>query len=234
MPSPKLGPTHSAWGSSSLLPSPISSTSPRRTARRLSYGLKTRLSKHSLPIAIGLFITTIFIYLFSDTSFIPSLGFSKLHTRGEQQTYNQGGYIKEEQGNNGLSFLDLEEDELIAEDDLFWDSYKEKMAKTKLEQKEMEEMERRRKDVIQTNKIHSLRSLIWWISQGGTFPSGWEVPTKETVHKLGSSGMEKMLEEIQGGVEGDEIFQEGWADYAKDRYRVVVFSKVSSSGSISG
>jgi len=158
---------------------------------------------------------------------MPSIGSSKLHTRDEQQTYNQGGYIKEEQGNNGLSFLDLEEDELIADDDQFWDSYKEKVAKTELEQKEMEEMEQRRQDVIKTNKAHSLRALIWWISQGGVLPSGWEVPTKETVQKLGSSGMEKMLEGIAAGVEGDEIFQEGWADFAKDRYRIAVFSKVS-------
>lgn len=158
---------------------------------------------------------------------MPSIGSSKLHTRGEQQTYNQGGYIKEEQGNNGLSFLDLEEDELIADDDQFWDSYKEKVAKTELEQKEMEEMEQRRQDVIKTNKAHSLRALIWWISQGGVLPSGWEVPTKETVIKMGSSGMEKMLEGIAAGVEGDEIFQEGWADFAKDRYRIAVFSKVS-------
>jgi hypothetical protein len=148
----------------------------------------------------------------------------------DQKTYNTNGFIREESfnSNNGLSFLDLEEDELIAEDDLFWDAYKEKQAKSKAEQKEQEQMEERRQDVIKTNKVHSLRALIWWISQGGVFPNGWEVPKKEAVLKMGPSGMEALLEGLEAGVVGDEIFQEGWADFAKDRYRVVMFSKVSS------
>lgn len=159
---------------------------------------------------------------------MPHLPSSKMHTRGEGTTYNDGGFIREEGSRNGLSFLDLDEDELIAEDDAFWDSYQEKQAKSKMEQKELEQLEARRKEVIQMNKKHSLRALIWWIAQGGVLPSGWDVPSKDTVLKMGSSGMEKLLEGIDGGVEGDEIFQEGWADYAKDRYRTVVFSKVSN------
>jgi hypothetical protein len=150
-----------------------------------------------------------------------------LHTRDEVTTYNDGGFIREEGSSNGLSFLDLDEDELIAEDDLFWDSYKEKQVKSKTEQAEIELLEARRKEVVQTNKIHSLRALIWWISQGGVLPNAWDIPSKETVLKMGSSGMEKLLEGIEGGAVGDEIFQEGWADFAKDRYRTVVFSKVS-------
>jgi len=151
-----------------------------------------------------------------------------LKTRAEGTTYNDGGFIREEGSRNGLSFLDLDEDELIAEDDLFWESYQEKQAKSKMEQKELEQLESRRKEVVTINKKHSLRALIWWISQGGVLPTGWDVPSKDTVLKMGSSGMEKLLEGIEGGVEGDEIFQEGWADFAKDRYRTVVFSKVSS------
>jgi hypothetical protein len=150
-----------------------------------------------------------------------------LHTRDEGNTYNDGGFIREEGSRNGLSFLDLDEDELIAEDDLFWDKYQEKQAKSKLEQKELEQLESRRNEVVKINKKHSLRALIWWISQGGVLPTGWDVPSQDTVLKMGSSGMEKLLEGIEGGVEGDEIFQEGWADFAKDRYRTVVFSKVS-------
>jgi hypothetical protein len=215
------------WSSTSILPGP--NTSPRRTARRLSYHLKNRLSKYSLPIGLGVFVTSLFLYFtYSNGSYMPSLPSSRIHSRDEARTYNAGGFIKEEGSRNGLSFLDLDEDELIAEDDLFWDSYQEKQAKSKMEQKEIEQMESRRKEVIKTNKVHSLRALIWWISQGGVLPTGWDVPTKDTVLKLGSGGMKKMLEGIDGGVVGDEIFQEGWADFAKDRYRVVVFSKVSS------
>jgi hypothetical protein len=159
---------------------------------------------------------------------MPSLPSSRIHSRDEARTYNAGGFIKEEGSRNGLSFLDLDEDELIAEDDLFWDSYQEKQAKSKMEQKEIEQMESRRKEVIKTNKVHSLRALIWWISQGGVLPTGWDVPTKDTVLKLGSGGMKKMLEGIDGGVVGDEIFQEGWADFAKDRYRVFIWFKLTS------
>lgn len=162
---------------------------------------------------------------------MPQLPSSKMHIRGEGSTYNEGGFIREEGSSNGLSFLDLDEDELIAEDDLFWDSYQEKQAKSKMEQKEIEQMESRRKEVVRTNKQHSLRALIWWIAQGGVLPNSWDVPSKDTVLKMGASGMEELLEGIQGGVLGDEIFQDGWADYAKDRYRTVVFSKVSSSSS---
>jgi hypothetical protein len=159
---------------------------------------------------------------------MPSLS-RGLHSRDSDPgsyNYNGDGFVREE-ANNGLSFLELEEDELIAEDDLFWDSYQEKKSKSLAEQKEMEQMEQRRKDVIDTNKVHSIRALIWWIAQGGKLPSGWEVPTKDAVLKMGAGGMEKLLEGIQSGPVGDEIFQEGWANYAKDRYRVVVFSKVS-------
>jgi hypothetical protein len=155
---------------------------------------------------------------------LPSL--RRFSTRDEQKTYNAGGFVKEE-NNNGLSFLELEADELIAEDDLFWDTYQEKQAKTKHEQKEMAEMESRRKEVVRANKKHSLQALVWWISQGGIFPSSWSVPTKDEIKKLGANGMEKMLNDIAPGVVGEEIFEEGWTGAAEDTYRVVVFSKVS-------
>ena len=207
-----------------MLPGPISSASPRRTARRVSYTLKNRVSQYSLPIGIGLFITSIILYMsYSNGSYLPSLSTGKLDER-DQQIYNTGGFIRE---NNGLSFLEEHADELIAEDDAFWDAYQEKKGKTAAERKEAEQMEQRRKDVIKTNKEHSLRSLIWWIANGGVLPNDYNVPSEKEIQKMGASGMEKELEEIDNGIVGDEIFQEGWAEYAIDRYRAVVFSKVS-------
>lgn len=209
-----------------LLPSPVSAASPRRTARRVSYTLKNRVSQYSLPIGIGLFITSIILYMsYSNGSYLPSLGTGNLDER-DQQIYNTGGFIRE---NNGLSFLEEHADELIAEDDAFWESYQEKEGKTAEERKEAEQMEQRRKDVIKTNKAHSLRALIWWIANGGILPNDYKVPSEKEVHQMGSSGMEKELEEIDSGVEGDEIFQEGWAAFAVDRYQAVVFSKVSQA-----
>jgi len=165
---------------------------------------------------------------------MPSLSSSRIYGRDDQRTFNAGGFVREEGSSNGLSFLELEEDELIAEDDAFWEKYQEKQAKSKKEQEEKEEMEARRNEVIEINKKYSITALIWWIAQGGILPTGWDVPSKDTILKMGSSGMEKLLEGIDGGVEGDEMFQEGWADFARDRYRVVVFSKVSiSNGSCS-
>ena len=160
---------------------------------------------------------------YSNGSYLPSLSTGKLDER-DQQIYNTGGFIRE---NNGLSFLEEHADELIAEDDAFWDAYQEKKGKTAAERKEAEQMEQRRKDVIKTNKEHSLRSLIWWIANGGVLPNDYNVPSEKEIQKMGASGMEKELEEIDNGIVGDEIFQEGWAEYAIDRYRAVVFSKVS-------
>lgn len=206
----------------SLLPGPISSASPRRSARRVSYTIKNRLSRHSLPLSIGLFITTMLLYItYSGGNGMPSFSLDE-RSGGQQKTFNDGGFVRE---NNGLSFLEEHEDELIAEDDQFWDEHR---AKSEEEKKEMEKMEARRKDVERTNKRHSLRALIWWISQGGILPSDYELPDKEDVLKMGSRGMERVLEDLDNGVPGDEIFQEGWAEFAKDRYQVTVFSKVSS------
>lgn len=224
-PSPSSPYKMAPYSPTPLLPGPVSASSPRRTARRVSYTLKNRLSRYSLPLSVGLFITTLLLYLsYSNGSYLPSFGSDESLYQRDQQVYNDGGFIRE---NNGLSFLEEHEDELIAEDDLFWDAYKEKQAKTASEQREMEEMEARRKDVIKTNKLRSVRALIWWIAQGGVLPSDWQVPGDEELLKMGSMGMERALEALDNGVEGDEIFQEGWAEFANDRYRAVVFSKVS-------
>ncbi len=41
--------------------------------------------------------------------------------------------------------------------------------------------------------------------------------------------MERLLEGIEKGKE-EAIFEDGWAEFAKTMYRVVVFSKVSEIG----
>ncbi len=132
---------------------------------------------------------------------------------------------------NGISFLTSNEEELIAEDDLFYDKYTELEAEplTDEEVAAKAEIDARRLDVQRLDGEHALRALIWWLAEGGVIPDGWEVPSKGYLRKIGRRGMERLLEGIEKGKE-EAIFEDGWAEFAKTMYRVVVFSKVSEIG----
>ena len=134
-----------------------------------------------------------------------------------------GSYIPSD---NGVSLLVQEEDELIAEDDLFWQQYIEPEPLSDEEIAAEEELRAHRADVVALDRAHSLRALVYWLAEGGRIPNEWEVPTKAYLKKIGARGVERLLGSIEN--EYDElIFDEGWAEYAQERFRVVVFSKVS-------
>lgn len=123
---------------------------------------------------------------------------------------------------NGLSVLVADEDELIAEDDLFWETYTETVPMTDEEKAAEAEIALRKQNVIEHDKRHSLRALVWWLVEGGLIPQDWDVPSRAYLNKMGGRGMERVLEAIGSGAE----FEEGWIDYAKKLYRVAIFSKV--------
>lgn len=135
---------------------------------------------------------------------------------------------------NGISFLTQDPDELIAEDDMYFENYREAPLKSAEEIKAAKEAEAHRKDVIIQDRKDSVRALVWWIAQGGEFPNGWEVPSKKKIMKMGSRGVEKILSDLyrESGEtpeeQDEELYPEGWAETARSRYRVTVFSKVGS------
>lgn len=134
----------------------------------------------------------------------------------------------------GISFLTQDPDELIAEDDLFFDQYHEAPKQTVAQKAAAKEADAHRHDVLLQNRKDSVRALIWYIAEGGVFPPKWSVPSKQEIKKMGSRGMEKMLSGLYRSTSGanaaeeeDDLFHEGWAGFANDEYRVTVFSKVS-------
>ena len=127
---------------------------------------------------------------------------------------------------NGVSFLTQNEDELIAEDDLFWQAYKEPVAPTAEEEAAIREMKAHRLDVQQHSKAHILQSLVWWLAEGGILPDDFQIPTKNVMMKKGGRGLEKMLDKVETESKGSDMFSAGWAEYTQKQYRVVVFSKV--------
>ncbi|OCF56003.1 glutaredoxin [Kwoniella mangroviensis CBS 10435] len=207
----------------------------RSTARRFSYNMKSRISHYSLPLIVGgLFTLAFFIFVslngssevrrFNSSSRLQLYGRSRFSEEEHQLKMAHPLHRPDGDPDNGISLL-VNEEELIAEDDLFWDSYKDPEPLSYEEQKEQEEMKARKADVQKQDKLQSLRALIWWLAEGGILPNDWEVPTKQYLKKIGGRGMERLLEDIDSGEEGDEIFDNGWAEFANRRYRVVIFSK---------
>jgi hypothetical protein len=125
--------------------------------------------------------------------------------------------------------MDTEDtDEWMAEDDLFYAQYTEDTPLSAEDIAAEAEMAAREADVVEHNRQQSLRALTWWLAEGGEIPPDWEVPSTAYLKKVGGRGIERILEEIEDPELGDEpIFEEGWADFAKKRYRIIVFSKVS-------
>ncbi|WWD09771.1 glutaredoxin [Kwoniella europaea PYCC6329] len=207
----------------------------RSTARRFSYNMKSRISHYSLPLTVGgLFTLALFIFVslngssevrrFNSSSRLQLYGRSRFSEEEHQLKMAHPLHRPDGEPDNGISLL-VNEEELIAEDDLFWDSYKDPEPLSYEEQKQQEEMKAHKADVQKQDKLQSLRALIWWLAEGGILPNDWEVPTKQYLKKIGGRGMERLLEDIDSGEEGDEIFDNGWAEFANRRYRVVIFSK---------
>lgn len=129
----------------------------------------------------------------------------------------------------GVTVMDVEDtDEWLAEDDLFYSQYTEDTPLSAEDAAAEAEMASREADVVEQNRQQSLRALTWWLAEGGEIPQDWEVPSKAYLKKIGGRGVERLLEDIVDEDFGDEVmFEDGWADFAKKRYRLIVFSKVS-------
>lgn len=191
----------------------------RSTSRRLSYNLKSRASHYSLPLALA-GACAFLLFLLSYTR-SPRTDRVHLYNRSTAQSPVAAT-------SNGISFLTSNEDELIAEDDLFWDKYTDPEPLTQDEIAEQQELQAHHADVQKLDREHALRALIWWLAEGGIIPADWEMPSASFIKRLGGRGMERLLEGIDKGDDNEAIFAEGWADFAKTMYRTVVFSKVRS------
>ena len=194
----------------------------RSTSRRLNYKFKSRAGHYSLPLALGSICALLLFFYHSNHISLPSTSTTariRLHTRSTEPITASPS--------NGISILLSEEDELIAEDDLFWDKYTDPEPLSEEQKTVIAEMTAHRLDVQEHDRQHALRALIWWLAEGGIIPDEFEVPTHSYLKKAGGRGMERLLEDIQNGAENDEIFAEGWGEYANSMYRTVVFSKVS-------
>jgi hypothetical protein len=200
-------------------PSIASAGRVRSTGRRLNYNIKSRASHYSLPLTLGGVLALLFFVLRYNHSSHTQPDRPHLYPRSNDSPY--------ESSNNGISLLLSDEDELIAEDDLFWDSYTESDPISDEEIEAEKEIAAHRLDVQQRDRKHALQAMIWWLAEGGVIPSNWEMPSASQMKKISGRGMEKMLESIDKGDEEEPIFAEGWAEYAKKMYRTVVFSKVS-------
>lgn len=209
-----------------LLPLNADMSSPppsRRSARRISYTLKNRATQYSIPLALGALVTSALLlmlyYSKHSTGITPySTNAARLHLYERAQGSAHHA--------NGVSLLVQDEDELIAEDDLFWQTYEEPEPLTDLEVAAEEELRAHRADVLEHDRANSLRALIYWLAEGGVFPDGWEVPSKSYLRKIGGRGVERLLEAVEKEYPDEVIFDEGWAEFARGRFRIVVFSKV--------
>ncbi|WVQ78441.1 glutaredoxin [Cryptococcus sp. DSM 104549] len=228
-------------------PGGSSSSGGRSSVRRFSYGIKNRASRYSLPLTIGGLITLALFFLVSSHSsseFNRFTAAEKLHLRSRSKFsaeehqrqpfsagdaagghHRAGGHRPDGERDNGISLLTMSEDELIAEDDLFWDSYTDPEPMSAEEAEAEAELQAHRQDVITRNNAQSLRALVWWLAEGGILPNGFEVPSKSALRKGGALGVERMLEAIDGGDDEQEIFENGWSEFANKRFRIVVFSK---------
>ncbi|EIW66320.1 hypothetical protein M231_05840 [Tremella mesenterica] len=214
--------------------SPPNRSPGRISARRVSYTLKTRLEKHHTPILFTLlFVSILGSIFFLTRSSIPSIQFTHstprhLYVRDSSEhvhAHVTHTPITETEEDNGLSLLIQDTEELIAEDDEFWDHYVEPIPLSDEEAAAEAEVKARHADVLEHDRQQSLRALIWWLAEGGMFSEDWKVPSKGELRKAGGRGMENMLMGIDNGEAGDEIFEDGWAEFANKRYRIVMFSK---------
>jgi hypothetical protein len=210
------------------------------SARRVSYTIKSRLTRHAVPLSVGALFVLALITLGSLGRSSPVSDDGRLRRYGrtvastvdsstpadyhpqEDMVYPSRRQKQEPQAANGVSFLTMDEDELIAEDDLLWDTLAEAHAQTAEEQADEAEAEARRAEVHERARVHSLQALVYWLAEGGVISANWQVPTGKHLRKIGGRGVEKMLTAMGGGAE----FEEGWIDHVRDRFRVVVFSKV--------
>lgn len=197
----------------------------RSTTRRISYTLKNRAYRYAYPLGLAAVVAVFFLYYtYSRTAALTPYHHLTDTNRGKLHLYT-----RDEDDHNGVGLLTQAEEELIAEDDLYWQAYEEPPTLTEAEKDEVDELKAHKLDVERHNRQTALESLVWWLAEGGILPNDFEVPSKKTLLNGKSRAMERILDEVQseGEEPGESIFQEGWQEYATKQYKIVVFSKVS-------
>jgi hypothetical protein len=202
--------------------SPPHSRNIRSTTRRISYTLKNRANRYAYPLGLAAIVALLFLYhTYSHptalTPYHPHTNRGKLHF-----------YTRDEEESNGVGLLLQDAEELIAEDDLYWQSYVEPPALTDAERDEAAEIKAHKLDVELHNRENALESLVWWLAEGGMLPNDFTVPSRKTLLEGKPRAMEQILDAVQseGQDAGESIFQDGWEEYSTKQYRIVVFSKV--------
>ena len=223
---------------SPLLPTSWDGSS-RSFGRRVSYSLKSRANRYALRITVALTLGVL-VFLYATTQGqsgdvisvyenLTNNGKLHLYTRDKHGDAQQ--HMEEEEVDlNGLSLLlgDLEaEDELLSEDALWITSYDESKILAEETEEERLRNEQHMMDIKKHDSQYALSAIAWFLSEGGILPHDFVVPSKETISRIGGRGFERMLNKLDLGENGESIFQDGWADYARKQYRVIVFSKVS-------
>ena len=127
-----------------------------------------------------------------------------------------------------MSLLIVEDEEIIAEDDLYWDNFTEVAPPSDAAVAAEDQLAANRANAQEQDRQHSVRALVWWLAQGGILPQTWSAPADNELKKIGGRGFERLLEAIDNGDADKDVFRPGWADLAVKQYRTVVFSKVRS------
>ena len=180
--------------------------------------MKSRASRYSLPLVLGGACALVFLIFTHIRPAIQPATRIRLDSRQARTASHPPG--------NGVSLLLSSEDELIAEDDLFWEHYVAPKYPSREEIVAEEEFAAHQLDVQERDQRHALRALTYWLAEGGVFPRDWEVPSDTYLKKIGGRGVEKLLGAIEERVGEEPIFADGWAHFAKETYKTVVFSKV--------
>ncbi|GMK54077.1 hypothetical protein CspeluHIS016_0106630 [Cutaneotrichosporon spelunceum] len=155
----------------------------------------------------------------SDRSFSPTLfdshEYGATHHGRVGEPGSAGGYEREA--------APIEEDDVMAKDDLFFQRAEDTKPRTQAQIEEDEEAARNELERVAEGKRDKLRALVWWIVRGGGFPDDYRTPSAGTMAKMSETEWESMLADVEGTDEN--LFLGEWKDEVNFGQRVTVFSK---------
>lgn len=252
MPTISLGSFSGSSSGSSLLPTVASGS--RRSSSSVFGGVRRRTRRWVYPLILCSLGAVAYITLGQNIPDPDDGLFSGFHTsprvagvsivpngrswgEGRKAGSNRPNYDR----HNGLSLLD-DEDVLIPDEELYLNAAS--PAPHAITEDDAEEAKRKaeykeRQLVVEAQeRHHQLLALVYFVAQGGILDTHFDPPDKSMLKKIGGSGLEKLFvksdlewaTEMQRGEGGEdkviETFEQGWQEFAKKSYRLVVFSKV--------
>lgn len=127
---------------------------------------------------------------------------------------------------------DVNEEEVMAKDDLYVQGLEDSSARTPEQVEEEEATERanakaekEREEKAAEDRRQKLRALVWWVARGGQFPNDYRIPSAGTLAKMTQKAWTDLLADVEGT--DANVFLDGWEEEADLAQRVTVFSKVS-------